>query len=95
MSVNEDSDDPGFEQAFASIALKVCPWGFSWGRYRAQPLLVIKSFLLVGQPRKRNRYQMVKTNSTIYIRKSSDDGTSSSDNQLHELDVISYPVSLS
>ena len=38
---------------------------------------------------------MVKTNSAIYIRKSSDDGTSSSDNQLHELDVISYPVSLS
>lgn len=53
MSVNEDSDDPGFEQAFASIALKVCPWGFSWGRYRAQPRLIIKSFLLVREPRKR------------------------------------------
>ncbi len=38
---------------------------------------------------------MVKTNSAIYIRKSSDDETSSSDDQLHELDVISYPVSLS
>ncbi|MCS5670773.1 MAG: hypothetical protein NZ577_02845 [Vicinamibacterales bacterium] len=38
---------------------------------------------------------MVKTNSAIYISKSSDDGTSSSDDQLHELDVIGYAISLS
>ena len=47
-----------------------------------------KSSLTVGQPRKRNRYLMVKTVTAIYIRKISDD-------QLHELDVISYAVSLS
>ncbi len=38
---------------------------------------------------------MVKTTAAIYVRKSSDDGTSSSDDQLHELDLIGYPVSLS
>ena len=38
---------------------------------------------------------MAKTNSAIYIRKSSDDGTSSSDGQLRELDVIGYAISLS
>ena len=38
---------------------------------------------------------MVKTNSAIYIRKSSDDGTWSSDDELHELDVIGYAISLS
>ena len=38
---------------------------------------------------------MVKTNSAIYIRKISDDGTSSSDDQLPKLDVIGYPISLS
>ena len=31
---------------------------------------------------------MVKTNAAIYIRKSSDDGTSSSDEQLHDLTTI-------
>ena len=38
---------------------------------------------------------MVKNQSAIYIRKSSDDGTSSSDGQLRELDVIGYVISLS
>tara|TARA_B100001146_G_scaffold172162_1_gene153080 strand:+ start:374 stop:547 length:174 start_codon:yes stop_codon:yes gene_type:complete len=38
---------------------------------------------------------MVKTNAAIYIRKSPDDGTSSSDGQLRELDVIGYAISLS
>ena len=38
---------------------------------------------------------MVKTNSAIYIRKSCDDGTSSSDDQLRELDVIGYAISRS
>ena len=38
---------------------------------------------------------MVKTNSAIYLRKSSDDGMSISDDQLHELEVIGYPISLS
>lgn len=38
---------------------------------------------------------MVKNQSAIYIRKSSDDGTSSSDDQLHELDVNGYATSLS
>ena len=36
---------------------------------------------------------MVKTNAAIYIRKRCDDGTSSSDDQLHELDVIGYAIS--
>ena len=31
---------------------------------------------------------MVKTNAAIYIRKSSDDGTSSSDDQLHDLTAL-------
>ena len=38
---------------------------------------------------------MVKTNAGISIRQSSDDETSSSDDQLHELDVIGYAISLS
>lgn len=38
---------------------------------------------------------MVKTNAGIYIRQSSDDETSGSDDQLHELDVIGYAISLS
>ena len=38
---------------------------------------------------------MVKTNAAIYIRKSSDDGTSSSDGQLRELDGIGDAMSLS
>ena len=38
---------------------------------------------------------MVKTKAAIYIRKSCDDGTSSSDDQLHELDVIGYAISRS
>ena len=38
---------------------------------------------------------MLKTTAAIYVRKSSDDGTSSSDGQLHELDVIGYAISLS
>jgi hypothetical protein len=38
---------------------------------------------------------MVKTNSAIYIRKSSDDGTSSSNDQLRELDGIGYAITLS
>ena len=38
---------------------------------------------------------MMKTNSAIYIRKSSDDGTSSSNDQLRELDGIGDAMSLS
>ena len=38
---------------------------------------------------------MVKNQSAIYIRKSSDDGTSISDGQLRELDVIGYAITLS
>lgn len=38
---------------------------------------------------------MVKTNAGIYIRQSSDDETSGSDDQLHELDVVGYAISLS
>ena len=38
---------------------------------------------------------MVKTNAGIYIRQSSDDETSRSDDQLHELDVTGYAISLS
>ena len=38
---------------------------------------------------------MVKTNAGIYIRQSSDDETSRSDDQLHELDGIGYAISLS
>ncbi|MDE0873374.1 MAG: hypothetical protein OSA88_05800 [Acidimicrobiales bacterium] len=37
---------------------------------------------------------MVKSNAGIYIRQSSDDETSGSDGQLHELDVIGYAFSL-
>lgn len=38
---------------------------------------------------------MVKTNAGIYIRQSSDDETSGSDDQLHEPDVVGYAISLS
>ncbi len=38
---------------------------------------------------------MVKSNAAIYVRKSSDDGTLSSDDQLHDLDVIGYAIGLS
>ena len=38
---------------------------------------------------------MVKTNAGIYIRQSSDDETSRSDDQLHELDVIGDAIGLS
>ena len=38
---------------------------------------------------------MVKTDAGISIRQSSDDETSRSDDQLHELDVIGYAISLS
>lgn len=41
------------------------------------------------------QHLMVKTNAAIYIRKSSDDGTSSSDGQLRELDGIGDAMSLS
>ena len=37
---------------------------------------------------------MVKTNAGIYIRQNSDDEMSGSDDQLHELDLIGYAISL-
>jgi hypothetical protein len=48
-----------------------------------------------NKPRKEPQYLMVKTNSAICIRKGSDDGSSSSDGQLRELDIIGYATSLS
>jgi hypothetical protein len=49
----------------------------------------------VGQTTKGTQYLTVKTNASIYIRQSSDDGTLISDGQLRELDGIGYAMSLS
>jgi len=49
----------------------------------------------VGQTTKGTQYLTVKTNAGIYIRQSSDDGTSISDDQLHKLDLIGYAIGLS
>ena len=47
--------------------------GLEGGRYRARESLKTKSLLFVGQPRKGNRYLMVKTNAAMYLRKSTED----------------------
>ena len=47
--------------------------GLEGGRYRTRESLKTKSLLFVGQPRKGNRYLMVKTNAAMYLRKSTED----------------------